>query len=180
MWQEFSDPHMRIIHLWMCISPSPAFRGVEHARDFHLDSRAQSSESHCTVGLPLHLITFLPAAPSPPFSIAWQCCLPGTQSLCTCGSPGPECPLISTGARQQSSTPPLSLEAQSRASSLTFLVALISALTALRCSFLGSCTFCCFPQLAKAPVSLASSSLDYRRLKAQAMLLHSNFTSRGI
>lgn len=166
MWQEFSDPHVRIIHMCMCISPSLAFRGVEHARDFHLDSRAGSSESHCTVGLPLHLMTFRPTAPSPPFSIAGQCRLPGTHSLCTCGSLGPECPLISTGAPQQSSTPPLSLEAQSRASSLTFLVALISALTALHGSFLGSCTFCLFPQLAKAPVSLASSSLDYRRLKA--------------
>lgn len=176
MWQEFSDPHVRIIHMRRFTSPSPAFCGMEHSRD----SRAGSSESHCTVSLPLCLMTFLPAAPSPPFSIAGQCRLPGTQSLCTCGSPGPECPLISTGAPQQSSIPPLSLEAQSRASSLTFLVALISALTALHGFYLGSCTFCRFPQLAKAPVSLASSSLDYRGLKAQARPLHSNFTLRGV
>lgn len=123
MRKEFIEPCVWITHMFVCISSSPDFHGAERERDCRLDFWGGSTEAHCTVGLPLSLMTFPPAAPSPPFSIAWQCHLPPTQSLCTGVSLGPECPHIPTAASEQSSTPPLSLEAPSRASSLTFLAA---------------------------------------------------------
>lgn len=92
MRKEFIEPCVWITHMFVCISSSPDFHGAERERDCRLDFWGGSTEAHCTVGLPLSLMTFPPAAPSPPFSIAWQCHLPPTQSLCTGVSLGPECP----------------------------------------------------------------------------------------